>query len=193
MQDFWDSVADARRVLVVTGAGISAPAGLPTYRDPKSTEWVQADLERMSHKTRYGSYLEPLWRHWWELIDAARAAEPTVAHYALTAWQRRLRETGGEMLLVTQNIDGLHQRAGAEVIEFHGTLMTSIDMRKRRTFPTPERGDSYEPPLAPSGGRKVRPDVVLFGERPAPAAQKAVGFSGSGSCLSPSVRRTVRP
>ena len=164
--DFWTAVQVHRNVMVVTGAGISASAGIPTYRTPGQSTWTDARLHDISRSNRYGNHLPELWEHWWSILDAARAAQPTPAHHALVEWGQRVEAAGGEWTLVTQNIDGLHTRAGSDPLEFHGTLLHSRCLRCDRTFPTPERGTTHEPPACPEcGRRRTRPDVVLFGER----------------------------
>lgn len=166
--DFWPTVAPHDDVLVVTGAGISVAAGLTTYRRPGATVWHDKRLHEISRASRYGSHLPELWAHWWDLIDAARASSPTRAHIALTAWEKRLTAAGGRFCLVTQNVDGLHTRAGSSnVIEVHGALGTSRCLRCHKGFPTPDRPEDSGPPWCPHGcgQRRTRPDVVLFDER----------------------------
>lgn len=159
-------VRDARRVVVITGAGISAPSGLATYREGGSA-WTAVDIEQMSHAKRYGNHLTPLWeRLWGPLVNAAAAAQPNPAHHALTAWQTQLRATGGELRVVTQNVDGLHQRAHTSgVTEIHGTTTTVRCLRCMKTSPTPHYAGAGVPPCPQCGAGRTRPNVVLFGER----------------------------
>lgn len=154
--------------VVVTGAGFSAPSGLPLYR-AGSAGWLDAEGERMSHASRYGNHLNELWPRWHELAGAALAADPNAAHRALARWERLLatRSEPGSLTVVTQNVDGLHQRAGSSaVLEVHGTMLAARELTSGSPLfdyrPDPEAG----PPPSPRGSLHTRPDIVLFGEKP---------------------------
>lgn len=165
MPNLIDSV---NHVVVVTGAGFSAPSGMPVYRNG-GTGWIDSDGQDMSHASRFGNHLPQLWERWHALAYQAQLAQPNAAHLALARWERILlaRPTSGSLTIVTQNIDGLHQRAGSRnVLEVHGAIRHSRRINKCETFgytPTPN-----EPlaPQAPNGSRRTRPDIVLFGEQP---------------------------
>lgn len=112
--------------VVVTGAGVSVAAGLPTFRDEGGI-WSDLQYLSMSQANRYGNYLDLLIPKWWKLTKAAQAARPTSFHKGIgeRAWQ-----------VITQNVDGLHQRGGsAEVMEVHGTLVTWRCLRCKKPFP----------------------------------------------------------
>ena len=146
-------------VLILTGAGISASAGIPTYRDGGSS-WKDADLEKKSHATRYGNHLDELWnKHWGPVYDAMQAAEPTHAHRAIAEFQKAHPET----IVATQNIDTLHERAGSDnVAHVHGS-MSPYCMKCKGNRIVSWRGNGA-PECLDCGARKSRPDVVLFGE-----------------------------
>lgn len=145
-------------ILFLTGAGISANAGIPTYRDNGST-WRDKDLEAKSHSTRYGNHLDELWnKHWGPLSIAMEQGEPTVAHKAIADFQR-----GREVIIATQNIDTLHERAGSDnIAHLHGTMDTKC-IRCRKRVDAKWSGNGT-PPCPECGKPKTRPDVVLFGE-----------------------------
>lgn len=147
-------------VLFVTGAGVSANAGIPTYRDSGSS-WRDEDLEKKSHKTRYGNHLNELWdRHWGPLSLAMRDAEPTHTHKVIAAFQEK-----HPSIIATQNIDDLHERAGSDnVAHLHG-VMDAYCMRCKSHDIHPWDDKKGAPQCFDCGGRKTRPDVVLFGER----------------------------
>jgi len=148
------------KVLFLTGAGISANAGIATYRDGGSS-WVDSDLEKKSHASRYGNHLDELWdKHWGPVSKTMQEAEPTVAHKAITAFQDK-----HDAIVATQNIDGLHERAGNDnVMNLHGT-MTAKCMKCKGKEIHPWSGVGYGAPRCITcGSRKTRPDVVLFGE-----------------------------
>lgn len=150
-------------IVFFTGAGISKAAGIATYRDGNSS-WVDPDLERMSHADRYGNHLQELWeKHWWPTACAMMNAQPTRAHQLINRLER-----DHDVFVFTQNIDGLHEKAGStEVVDFHGTM--DVRCMKCSTV-QPFHGNlifcKSVPMCHSCGSFKVRPDVVLFGETP---------------------------
>lgn len=146
-------------ILFVTGAGISANAGIPTYRDGGSS-WKDADLEKKSHSTRYGNHLAELWdRHWGPVSKAMASAEPTHSHKAIASFQKK-----HEAIVATQNIETLHERAGSDnVAHLHGD-MTAVCMRCKGKNVSRWIGNGA-PVCNDCGSFKTRPDVVLFGEQ----------------------------
>src|SRR5699024_6593641 len=161
-------IESVNHVVVITGAGFSAPSGLPVYRDG-SAGWLDAETEKLSHASCYGNHLEQLWPHWHSLARAALDAEPNPAHRALARWEKLLaaRDEPGSLTIVTQNVDGLHQRAGSmKVIEAHGSILKARELpRNSMLFDyEPELGGG--PPRSPTGSLRTRPDIVLFGEHP---------------------------
>jgi NAD-dependent deacetylase len=146
-------------VLFLTGAGISANAGIATYRDGGSS-WTDSDLEKKSHASRYGNHLDELWnKHWGPMERAMRKAEPTYAHKALAEFQR-----SHDAIIVTQNIDDLHEKAGSvNVLHVHG-VMRARCMKCNTTDIHSWQGDGA-PLCHGCGSIKTRPDVVLFGEK----------------------------
>jgi NAD-dependent deacetylase len=145
-------------VLFLTGAGISANAGIATYRDGGST-WTDSDLEKKSHANRYGNHLDELWdKHWGPTQQAMLVAEPTYTHKAIAEFQKT-----HDAIIATQNIDDLHEKAGSgNILHLHGE-MEAYCMRCKGK----EIGDwaGYGAPVClECGSRKTRPDVVLFGE-----------------------------
>jgi NAD-dependent deacetylase len=150
----------AQHVAVLTGAGISAESGIPTFRDAQSGTWARFNPEDLA--TRAGFQRDPalVWQWYAERRARVREVEPNAGHRALAAIERRVPR----FTLITQNIDGLHQRAGsASVIELHGSLSRvkcfDEDVVVERWD---ETGDV--PPRCPRCGGMLRPDVVWFGE-----------------------------
>ena len=148
-----------RRIVVLTGAGISAESGIPTFRG-RDGLWRNMDPSDLF--TPEALMRDPVlvWEMYDELRTRIAAASPNAGHYALAALGRRR-----EMTLVTQNIDGLHQRAGSErVYELHGSLWrircTNCDDNCAHTH-TPL---SVLPPRCGRCGAVMRPDIVLFSE-----------------------------
>jgi NAD-dependent deacetylase len=142
----------------VTGAGISASAGIATYRDGGSS-WRDEDLEKKSHATRYGNHLDELWdKHWGPVQAQMMVAQPTAAHKAIAEFQKN-----HPSIIATQNIDTLHEKAGSDnVAHVHGE-MTPKCMRCGSKNIHAWVGVGA-PNCADCNSRKTRPDVVLFGE-----------------------------
>lgn len=150
------------RVVVLTGAGISAESGVPTFRDADGL-WEGHRVEEVA--TPEGYDLQPDFVH--RFYDARRAAldvvEPNLAHHALAELERHL---GDDLLLVTQNVDDLHERAGsARVVHMHGQLRSALCRACGGRTPWQEPL-IHRPPCPRCGVLELRPDVVWFGEMP---------------------------
>jgi NAD-dependent deacetylase len=151
-------LADYRNIVVLTGAGISHSAGLPTYRGAGGL-WSDPALAELSEAgalvTRRAEACDLFWR----FRGAIAKVEPTPAHRALAAFEDRLRPEA-RFLIVTQNVDGLHQRAGSRsVCEYHGSL-ARWRCDACRTVREP-RADEPPPVCC---DQRMRPNAVLFGE-----------------------------
>lgn len=157
---------DVRSCGVITGGGLSAEAGLRPYLgpgglydDPRHSEPIIDDLRQ----TTFNFDPPRTWRVVRDLARQAAAAEPSGAHHALVA----LEQTLDQFALLTQNLDGLHQRAGSQnVIEIHGNLAdTRCDAcGARPTLDVASLDDDELPPACERCGGELRPDVVLLGE-----------------------------
>lgn len=148
----------ARSVVVFTGAGVSAESGIPTYRSGEDALWARADFERYANPLGYRAHAPDAWRWYAKRAQMVRDAQPNAAHYAI----RHIEQRVPEFLLATQNIDGLHHRAGStSVLELHGTLCRArcFDCASYYEWPDPV-GD----PICPSCSGLLRPDVVMFDE-----------------------------
>jgi NAD-dependent deacetylase len=163
-----ERLAQARRVAVLTGAGISAESGIPTFRDALTGLWANYDPQELA--TPEGFARNP--KMVWEWYAARRASivgvRPNPGHDALARLERRF----ATFTLVTQNIDSLHQRAGSrEVVELHGNITRVKCSLEQRVVSDFAEGES--PPRCPCGAY-LRPDVVWFGEMlPADALARA--------------------
>ncbi|HWS75721.1 MAG TPA: Sir2 family NAD-dependent protein deacetylase, partial [Quisquiliibacterium sp.] len=108
------------RPLVFTGAGVSAESGIPTFRDALTGLWARYDPERLATEAGFRADPGLVWSWYAMRRDRVAAAEPNPAHRAIAALGRR--KPG--LLVVTQNVDGLHQRAGStDVVELHGSIL----------------------------------------------------------------------
>jgi NAD-dependent deacetylase len=155
------------RVLVITGAGISAESGLPTYRGSGGL-WRQRSPYELATLDAFEREPETVWDWYRERRAALRLAEPNAAHHATA---RLGRELPGA-LLVTQNVDDLHERAGFPqdaLVHIHGELLvdrcTRCAHRARDITPPGAANPSAPLPRCPRCGALVRPAVVWFGER----------------------------
>lgn len=171
----------ASRVLYITGAGVSADSGLPTYRgvgglyDSGTTD-EGVPIEVALSGQMLARRPEICWKYMLQIERACRGAAPNRAHEVIASLQQR----GGEAWLLTQNVDGLHARAGSDpLIEIHGNLQTlyctSCSWKARVDdflALEPELGtpDAPKTPRCPECGAMVRPEVVLFGEMLPPHA-----------------------
>jgi NAD-dependent deacetylase len=157
-------VRAARRVAALTGAGVSAESGIATFRDPGGL-FEGRRFDELANVEAFAADPALVWRYYRWRRERAGAAEPNAGHRALAAFEGRRG-----LDLITQNVDGLHQRAGSGgPIELHGSLWsTRCDRCGRGVRAGAEPGGAV-PVCAGCGGR-MRPGVVWFGESLPPAA-----------------------
>ena len=164
-----DALRHATSVVVFTGAGVSAESGLPTFRSGQDAMWRVEDVRNFAYPDGYRRNAPRSWEWNAHRAAAAARAEPNPGHRAIAEIEERVERC----LLVTQNIDGLHQRAGSRnVLELHGNLLRTrcFDCDATSTWP-----DSPAPPICESCGGLRRPDVVMFEENlPVGAMERAV-------------------
>jgi NAD-dependent deacetylase len=155
-----DRLRDARRIVVLTGAGVSAESGVPTFRDAQTGLWAQYDPAQLATPEAFRSDPELVWGWYLWRRELTRKAAPNPGHEALA----RLQDLVDELVLVTQNVDGLHARAGSrDVIELHGNIMRTVCFRCGVESGGEVDLDSGVPECVACGG-PLRPDVVWFGE-----------------------------
>jgi NAD-dependent protein deacetylase/lipoamidase len=184
----------AQRVTVLTGAGISAESGVPTFRDAQIGLWSKYRAEELATPEAFRRDPRLVW-DWYEWRRSlVSRAQPNAAHVALVELEQRVPH----FTLVTQNVDGLHRRAGSRnVLELHGDIMrdkcfdcgqrfvpnaktgSAPDARGPAAAPAPHA--SQPPPSCPRCGGHLRPDVVWFGEM-LPEAELAEAFEASQRC-----------
>ena len=158
----------ANRVLVLTGAGVSAESGVPTFRGGgQSAVWKGLPFEVVSSAAMLERDLPGVWEWFNYRRNLLAQLRPNAAHTTIASWQDRF----SDLSLVTQNIDGLHQAAGSrDVIELHGNVWRArcFDCDARYSLDDLSR-DEAVPSCFDCGGN-LRPDVVLFGEMLPPGA-----------------------
>src|SRR5688572_14869789 len=118
-----DRLRSARRVVVLTGAGVSAESGIPTFRDALTGLWARFDPQQLATPEAFARDPALVTRWYDERRQRCAGCQPNPAHTALADLERRLLAAGREFTLLTQNVDRLHQRAGSRhVVELHGSL-----------------------------------------------------------------------
>lgn len=174
-------LAGARRIVVVTGAGVSAESGVPTFRDAHSGVWARHDLEQLATPEAFERHPAMVTRWYDERRREVLRCLPNAAHEALAEWQRLVEGAGGLFALLTQNVDRLHHRAGStDVVELHGSLVAwrcTTTGREREDLPLPL--PLY--PMPSEAGGLYRPGIVWFGENlPQRALRRS--FTALASC-----------
>ena len=192
--DLLDSLAAARRVLVLSGAGMSAESGIPTFRDAQTGMWARFRPEELATPEAFERQPETVWNWYQERRTAVRKARPHAGHEVLASWPERFER----IVIATQNVDGLHQAAGSDdVLELHGNILRSVCNLSRR--PISEewiRDDPHVPPRSPYvKGGLARPDVTWFGEAlPVSVFEQALDFaSRCDFCFSIGTTSLVQP
>lgn len=167
----------ARHVVALTGAGISAESGVPTFRDAQTGLWARYRPEELATPEAFMRDARTVWEWYaWRRALVAKAA-PNAGHFALAKVEQRVPR----FTLITQNVDGLHRAAGSRnILELHGNIQrTRCFDRSHRVETWDESGEV--PPRCPICGSPLRPDVVWFGER-LPESALAQALSAASSC-----------
>ena len=166
----------ARTVTVLTGSGLSADSGVPTFRGGQDGRRARHRPEDIATPEAFDRDPAGVWQWYRERRRRAGAVQPNAGHRALADLERRL----ADLRLVTQNVDGLHQRAGhRDVVEFHGNLFVDRCHREGREVVVTDTGTG--PPACPYCGGPVRPGVVWFGE-PIPDEAMARALAAARAC-----------
>ncbi len=160
-------MADIRNIVILTGAGVSAESGIDTFRDAGGL-WEQHKVEDVATPEGFARDPDLVLGFYDMRREALAKVEPNDAHRALA---RLDREWDGKLLIVTQNVDDLHERGGAKnVLHMHGelksALCTACEMRSPWNAPMSANKDGARPPCPVCQSPTLRPDVVWFGEMP---------------------------
>jgi NAD-dependent deacetylase len=163
-------VREGRPCVVLTGAGVSTESGIPDFRSAGGL-WERFDPLELAHVDALRRDPVRVWEFYALRLDALGQAEPNDGHRALA----ELEERGWIRAVVTQNVDGLHQRAGSrEVVEVHGSLREAECLHCGVRVPMAEALASLPLPHCPECGDVLKPGVVMFGELlPAAAIERA--------------------
>lgn len=167
----------AQQITVLTGAGISAESGVPTFREAQTGLWAQYDAQELATPQAFQRNPKLVWQWYAWRRELVAKAKPNAGHLALAQLERSVPQ----FTLITQNVDGLHARAGSQnIVELHGNIMRTKCFDNGHFVQSwPETAEL--PPLCPHCGSLLRPDVVWFGENlPHDALETAV--SSAQSC-----------
>ena len=163
-------------MVALTGSGISAESGVPTFRGAQTGHWSRYDPQELASPEAFARDPDLVWRWYvWRraLVEGAR---PNAGHRALANLERH----APVFSLVTQNVDGLHKEAGsANVVELHGNIRRS--RCPAENVPVEPDGTDHLPPLCPNCGSPLRPDVIWLGEA-LPVAELEAASEAARSC-----------
>lgn len=183
--DAADMIRGSKRVVVLTGAGISTPSGIPDFRSTKTGLWEKYDPYEVASLSVFRHHPENFFKWMRPLAIEINNAQPNAAHYALA----NLEDMGYLHAVITQNIDGLHQRAGSKsVYEVHGSFATLTCVRCYQKYPSqdylPEYLDQGNIPQCPTCLGILKPDLILYGEQlPSKTWLKAVESSKTSDLM----------
>lgn len=159
-----DALRRASSIAVLTGAGISAESGIPTFRDALTGLWENFRAEQLATPEAFLADPKLVWEWYAWRRQRVALARPNPGHLALTALANACSARGAGFTLITQNVDGLHQAAGStDVIELHGNICRVKCFERQHVI---EQFDDATGavPSCPLCGSLLRPDVVWFGE-----------------------------
>jgi NAD-dependent deacetylase len=161
-----DLIRSSKHVVVLTGAGSSTPSGIPDFRSSENGLWTRYSPMEVASLTTFRQQPEKFFKWLRPLAELMLQAKPNLSHYAFA----ELESSGYLKTIITQNIDGLHQRAGSKVvIEVHGTLNSLSCIGCYQQFPASGYIEPYiddgEIPKCPKCNKLLKPDVVLFEEQ----------------------------
>lgn len=172
-------VESAQRIAVLTGAGMSAESGVPTFRDALTGLWAKFDPAQLATEEAFRADPSRVWDWYASRREMIARVEPNAGHRALADFQRR---HPGRLTLITQNVDGLHQRAGsAGVLALHGNIFDDRWLDVPRTCCIDDHVEAGRPPHCGVCGNLRRPGVVWFGE-PLPLAAFTAAEAAADSC-----------
>lgn len=176
-KDLIKIINQSQRMVVFTGAGISAESGIPTFREAQTGLWAKYDPMQLATPQAFAKNPELVWQWYAWRRKLVQAAQPNAAHLALVDLEASLPD----FVLVTQNVDGLHQRAGSKnVIELHGNI-NRIKCFFDASHVIAEQCYDDNLPSCPVCSANLRPDVVWFGESlPEEALRQA--FNAAENC-----------
>jgi NAD-dependent deacetylase len=174
--DILATLKSSQNLAVLTGAGISAESGVPTFREAQTGLWSRYDPQQLATQQAFDDNPQLVWDWYTWRRGIISGSQPNPGHTALVDLEKFIPE----FTLITQNVDGLHQSAGShKVVELHGNIFRSKCVRENKPI-SDERQPKAAVPRCPDCGGYLRPDVVWFGESlPEDALEKAIHAASS--------------
>jgi NAD-dependent deacetylase len=170
-------ILSSQKTIALTGAGISVESGIPDFRSAGGL-WSKYNPEEYAHISAFQSNPAKVWQMIKDMMELVLGAEPNPAHIALA----ELEQMGLLSSVITQNVDGLHQRGGSkEVIEFHGSNQWLICLQCGYRQKAASFSLEVIPPPCPQCNAILKPDVVFFGE-PIPWEAQTRSFEEARTC-----------
>jgi NAD-dependent deacetylase len=165
----------ANHLVVMTGAGVSAESGVPTFRDAQTGLWAKYEPTELATPQAFSRDPKLVWEWYVWRKGKVEGVLPNAGHHALV----ELQKLASKLTLITQNVDGLHQQAGSDsVIELHGSIMRAKCFEQNHIADEWPDDSQQQPPICKSCGSLMRPDVVWFNESlPAKSLQSAAEAS----------------
>lgn len=166
-------LATKQRICILTGAGISAESGIPTFRDKQTGLWEKYSAEDLATPDAFARDPKLVWSWYQWRRQQVASKKPNPAHIALAQWQYHSRSTHHQLTLITQNVDDLHEQAGSVVTHLHGNLWRNKCSRCDTPYQSQSNG-SYDSEdsinfdealiICQHCEGYIRPDIVWFGE-----------------------------
>ena len=162
-----------QRICILTGAGISAESGIPTFRDKQTGLWENYGAEDLATPEAFARDPKLVWSWYQWRRQVVADKKPNPAHDALAQWQYHSQSSGQQVTLITQNVDDLHEQAGSTVTHLHGHLWrnrcsqckTPYQKQSRGSYSSADTMDYSEVLIScPHCDGYIRPDIVWFGE-----------------------------
>ena len=170
---------EARHIVLLSGAGMSAESGVPTFRDAQTGLWAKFRPEELATAQAFRARPQMVWDWYASRREMIAGVAPNAGHRAVAAFQQR---HPGRLTVVTQNVDGLHQRAGSPgVLALHGNIAQDQWLDAPRPCCDAQPPADGHPPRCPVCGNMRRPAVVWFGEM-LPAAELAAAEAAAAAC-----------
>lgn len=153
----------ATRICILTGAGISAESGIPTFRDKQTGLWENYRAEDLASPQAFERDPKMVWAWYQWRRQLVYDKSPNAAHYALAKWQQ---DSHQKLNIITQNVDDLHEQAGSQVTHLHGHLWRNRCHQCKMPYPMDKAHQSTNGELitCPHCTGYIRPDIVWFGE-----------------------------
>lgn len=166
-------LGEKQRICILTGAGISAESGIPTFRDKQTGLWENYGAEDLATPEAFARDPKLVWSWYQWRRQVVADKKPNPAHDALAQWQYHSQSSGQQITLITQNVDDLHEQAGSTATHLHGHLWrnrcsqckTPYQKQSRGSYSSADTMDYSEALInCPHCNGYIRPDIVWFGE-----------------------------